>query len=67
MLQDVNNKPPGTQDYNVRFKGGALLNRVTARETSGLRPADIEWIWIVGEKRNASLEEIRELCKRKPK
>ncbi len=63
MVQDVNYKPPGTQHYNVRFKGGASLNRVTAREISGLRPADIEWIWIVGERRNATPEEIRKLSK----
>ena len=29
-----------------------------------LKPADIEWIWIVEEKRNATPEEIRKLCKR---
>lgn len=50
--------------YNLKYKTGALLNRVTARELCGIRPQDIEWIWIVEEKRNATPEEIRELCKR---
>jgi hypothetical protein len=27
-----------------------------------IRPADIEWLWIVEEKRNATPEEIRKLC-----
>jgi hypothetical protein len=30
-----------------------------------IRPHDIEWIWIVEEKRNATPEEIRELCEGK--
>jgi hypothetical protein len=53
--------------YNLEYKNGGLLNRITARDISGIRPQDIEWIWIVEEKRNATLEEIRALCKRAPK
>jgi hypothetical protein len=53
--------------YNLKYKNGGLLNRVTARDICGIRPQDIEWIWIVEEKRNATPEEIRELCKRAPK
>ena len=52
---------------NLKYKAGALLNRVTARDLCGIRPSDIEWICIVEEKRNATAEEIRELCKRAPK
>jgi hypothetical protein len=46
------------------FNSVALLNRVTARDVCGIRPQDIEWIWIVEEKRNATPEEIKELCKK---
>jgi hypothetical protein len=53
--------------FNVKFKSGGLLNRLTAREVYGLSPREIEWIYLVEEKRNATLEEIRELCKRAPK
>ena len=53
--------------YNLKYKTGAVLNRITAHDISGMRPQDIEWIWIVEEKRNATPEEIRELCKRAPK
>jgi hypothetical protein len=30
--------------YNLKYKTGALLNRVTARDVCGIRPQDIEWI-----------------------
>ena len=30
--------------------------------SSGLRPEDIEWVWIVEERRRAEPEEIRRLC-----
>jgi len=50
---------------NLKYKSGALLNRITARDVCGIRPQDIEWIWIVEEKRNATQKEIRELCKPK--
>ena len=40
--------------YNLKFKAGALLNRITAHDVCGIRPQDVEWIWIVEEKRNAT-------------
>jgi len=49
--------------YNLKYKAGALLNRIIAHDVCGIKPADIEWIWIVEEKRNATPEEIRKLCK----
>lgn len=55
--------PHGTPLYNVCFKGGALQGRVTARGFEGLRPEQIEWVWIVDEKRRATPNEIRQLCK----
>jgi hypothetical protein len=33
--------------YNLKYKSGALLNRITARDICGMRPQEIEWIWIV--------------------
>jgi len=53
--------------YNLKYKVGAVLNRVTARDVCGTRPQDIEWIWIVEQNRYATPNEIRELCKRAPK
>ena len=53
----------GALHYNIQLKGGALNNRVTARGFEGPRPADIEWVWIVEEKRRATPDEIRKLCK----
>lgn len=50
--------------FNVKFKSGGLLNRLTAREIDGLTPREIEWIYLVEQKRNATPEEIRKLCKR---
>jgi hypothetical protein len=50
--------------FNVKSKSGGLLNRLTAREIYGLTPREIEWIYLVEQKRNATPEEIRELCKR---
>jgi hypothetical protein len=55
--------PPGTCHYNIHFKGGVLRNRVTVRGFEGLPPANIEWVWIVEEKRRATPDEIRKLCK----
>lgn len=53
--------------YNLKYKAGALLNRVIVREFIGTRPQDIEWIWIVEQNRYATQAEIKELCKRAPK
>jgi hypothetical protein len=58
--------PPGTPLYNVCFKGGALQGRMTVRGFEGLRPEQIDWVWMVDEKRRATPEEIRKLCKVRP-
>jgi hypothetical protein len=55
--------PAGIPLYNVCFKGGALQGRRTVRGFEGLRPEQIEWVWIVDEKRRATPDEIRKLCK----
>ena len=49
--------------YNVQFKVGGLVNRVTERDLFELHPQDITWRWMVEEKRHATPEEIRKLCK----
>jgi hypothetical protein len=56
-------RSPGTPLYNVCFKGGALQARVTGRAFEGLRPEQIDWVWIVQEERRATPDEIRKLCK----
>ena len=63
MVRDMDNKSPGTLHYNVQFKTGALANRVTKSAMCDIRPADIDWLWIVEQKRRATPEEIRDLCK----
>ena len=55
--------PPGTPLYNVCFKGGALQGRTTVSGFEGLRPEQIDWVWIVDEMRRATPEEIQKLCK----
>ena len=65
MVKTLYYEPKGTPCFNVKlFNSGALLNRVTVRDICGLNPADIEWLWIVQEMRNATPEEIRKLCKK---
>jgi hypothetical protein len=53
--------------YNLKYKGGALLNRITANDLRGIRPADVEFIWLVEQNRFADPAEIRALCKLAPK
>ncbi len=60
MVEDLYYK---SAHYNLKYKTGAVLNRVTAHDVCGIRPQDIEWIWIVEQNRNATPEEIREPCK----
>ena len=57
----------GALHFNIQLKGGALENRVTARGFEGFRPTDIEWVWIVEEKRRATPDEIKKLCKAGPR
>jgi hypothetical protein len=49
--------------YNLGFKNGALLSKVTAADISGIRPQDVEFIFISTEQRNATPAEITELCR----
>ena|ERR1035438_548994 len=60
---DVFYRPPGTPLYNIFFKGGALQGRVTVRAFESLRPEQIDWVWMIDEKRRATQDEIRKLCK----
>ena len=52
----------GTLRYNVHFKNGSTENRITEREIRGLRPVDIDWVWIVERRRRATPEEVSKLC-----
>ena len=54
MVRDMDNKLPGTLHCNVQFKTGALANRVTKSAMCDIRPADIDWLWIVEQKRRAT-------------
>ena len=62
-MRNLNHEPRGTVLYNIHFKNGSLANRVTERALSGLRPVDIDWVWIVEERRRATREEVIKLCK----
>lgn len=57
------NNPPITPHYNVMFKGGGVRKRVTERSLRGLRTTEIDWLWVVEQKRRATPEEIPRLCK----
>jgi hypothetical protein len=62
MIRDMYNKN-GVLHYNVHFKDRSLANRVTERALCGLRPVDLDWVWIVEARRRATPEEILNLCK----
>lgn len=64
MVEDLYYK---AAHYNLKYKTGGLLHRITAHDICGIRPADIEWIWIVEQNRYATPDEIKELCKLPPK
>jgi hypothetical protein len=63
MTKNLYYESTGTVHYNVHFKNGSLANRVTQRDLCGLRPVDIDWLWIVEARRRAAPDEIRKLCK----
>jgi len=60
MVKELYYKPA---HYNLKYKAGALLNRITAHDVCGVKPEDIEWLWIVEQDRYATAKEIREHCK----
>lgn len=62
MTMNVYYESPGMFRYNVHFKSGRIENRLTEREICGLRPVDIEWIWIVECRRRATPDEVSKLC-----
>ena len=48
--------------FNIHLKSGGLYNQVTIRSFEGLKPADIEWVWIWDIRRRATAKEIQLLC-----
>ena len=48
--------------YNMKYKGGAILNGITVEDLRRIRPSDIAWLWVVEQKRFATPEEIQVLC-----
>jgi hypothetical protein len=63
MVKTLYHEPKGTLHYNIRFKSGGLLTRLVASEICGLKPREIEWIYLVEKKRNATPDEIKKLCR----
>lgn len=61
--RDIDEVIHATLHYNVRYVGGGLANRVTARSLKGTDPKVIEWVWIVEENRHATPKEIAQLCR----
>jgi hypothetical protein len=57
-------EPRATLHYNVQFKVGGLVNRVTGQDLCEVSLQEIAWVWIVEERRNATPEEVRKLCNR---
>ena len=48
--------------FNVFYKGRGVDNRVSARDIKDQDPATITRIWVVEQKRQATDEEIKQLC-----
>jgi hypothetical protein len=67
MVKTIRYEPIDSIRFNVKFKSGGLLTRLVADEVCGLRPAEIEWVYLVEQRRNATPEEIKALCRRAPK
>lgn len=59
---DLYYRPSGSSRFNVKFKDGALDNRVTAKYLVGCQVDGIEWIYIIEAKRQATPAEIKQLC-----
>ena len=55
MVRAVYYEQSGTIHYNVKFKAGGLLNRLVALEVRGLKPSDVEWVYLVEAKRQQFL------------
>ncbi len=55
-------RPRALLRYNVHLNRGNTRNCVTERAICGLRPANIDWIWIVELRRRATPEEVIKLC-----
>jgi hypothetical protein len=58
MVEDLYYK---AAHYNLKYKGGALLNRISVQDLHGIRPSDVAWIWVVEQNRfaEASTEKLR--------
>lgn len=54
MFRDVYPDPPGTPHYTFMFKSGGVRKRVTERSLRGLRVAEVDWLWVVEQKRRAT-------------
>jgi|HubBroStandDraft_6_1064221.scaffolds.fasta_scaffold190516_3 hypothetical protein len=61
--QDLFYSSPDVRHFNICLVGGGVQTRLIARAFAILRPEQIEWVWIVEEKRRASADEIQLLCK----
>ena len=64
--EDLYAPTPGAFHYNVRYLGDVVCTRVTARHFEGVKPDQIDWVWIVEAKRYAAPKEIADLCTGKP-
>jgi hypothetical protein len=69
-MYDLSMREPGPRGlhyesihFNVFYEEGGVDNRVGAREIKGRAPSMIQRIWIVEQKREATVEEIKQLCK----
>jgi hypothetical protein len=64
MVKNLYYRPKGTVHFNVKFKSGGLLTRLVASEVCGLKPREIELIYLVEAGRVATPDEVRDLCKK---
>lgn len=55
-------EPRGTTHFNLKYKAGAILDRVLARDLEVCRAADIEWVWIVEATTRPTPKVVKQLC-----
>lgn len=54
--------PKGALHFHIKYRERGIDNRSLAHELKGCKVSEIEWVWIIEERRQASPEEVRQLC-----
>jgi hypothetical protein len=54
MVKTLYHEPRGALHFNVTFKAGGMRHRLMAREVYGLKPAEIDWVYLVEQRQGDS-------------